>query len=235
MEKGLADQEFKESQNRETQEEKWRRYAMLTPCFVTTMHSGPSFFDYYDGEAHRLTDFIDLLIVDEAGQVTPEVSGGKFALAKQALVVGDIQQIEPVWSVPQQVDRGNLKFFGLLPSQDKWESLRQKGIMASSGSVMKMAQSVSPYQLPPENGARYERGMFLAEHRRCVPEVIGYCNDLAYKGRLRPMRPSVENYPWPHMGYVHIKGISTRVAAANISVLFPEFASRPRNGRQHEW
>jgi hypothetical protein len=201
---GIAQSDFRERRNRETQEARWRRYACLTPCFVTTMHSGASFFDYYQGQTEQLFDFIDLLIVDEAGQVTPEVSGAMFALAKQALVVGDMLQIEPVWSIPDQVDRGNLERYKLVVSEDDYFRLKEKGITASSGSAMQMAQQASPYQRP---GAK-ERGMFLAEHRRCVPEIIGYCNDLAYGGRLRPKRPSIANHPWPHMGYVHIKGKS---------------------------
>jgi hypothetical protein len=201
---GIAQSGFKERRDQNTQMDRWRRYACLTPCFVTTMHSGASFFDYYQGQTEQLFDFIDLLIVDEAGQVTPEVSGAMFALAKQALIVGDTLQIEPVWSIPDQVDRGNLERYKLVASEDDYSRAQNKGFTASSGSAMQMAQQASPYQRP---GAK-ERGMFLAEHRRCVPEIIGYCNDLAYGGRLRPKRPSIANHPWPHMGYVHVKGKS---------------------------
>jgi hypothetical protein len=208
-----------EGQDKQSQEEKWRRYAMLTPCFVTTMHTGPGFFDYFDGEAHPLFGMIDLLIVDEAGQVSPEVSGAMFALAKQALVVGDVLQIEPVWGVTEAVDRGNLQRAGLLNERVDWRTLHEKGLTASTGSVMRMAQSVSPYQLPSNNGVRYERGMFLAEHRRSVPEVIAYNNKLAYHGRLRPMRPSLTKHPWPHLGYAHIKGESTLENGSRKNVL----------------
>lgn len=204
----LAQPATKERQDRETQENRWRRYAHLTPCFVTTMHTGTSFFDYYAGQPEPLLDFIDLLIVDEAGQVTPEVSGAMFALAKQALVVGDTLQIEPVWSIPEPVDRGNLENNGLVTDDETFAQVKVQGLTASSGSVMKMAQAASPYQRPSVAGNSTERGMFLAEHRRCVPEIIGYCNNLAYGGRLRPKRPSLVEYPWPHMGYVHVKGES---------------------------
>jgi hypothetical protein len=205
---GLTQPNFRERQDRETQESRWRRYAFLTPCFVTTMHTGSSFFDYYQGQPEPLFDFIDLLIVDEAGQVPPEVSGAMFALAKQALVVGDTLQIEPVWSIPDAVDRGNLESHGLISNDENFFQIKGKGFTASSGSVMKMAQEASPYQQLNAAGIIAERGMFLAEHRRCVPEIIGYCNDLAYGGRLRPKRPSISNHPWPHMGYVHVKGES---------------------------
>ncbi len=200
---------FKESRNQPTQEKKWRRYAMLTPCFVTTMHTGPSFFDYYDGKSNPLLNYIDLLIVDEAGQVTPEVAGAMFALAKQALIVGDVQQIEPVWSILKQVDYGNLTRHNLIQNEADFSRLEARGITASSGSIMQLAQQASPYQILPKGGTVYERGMFLAEHRRCVPEIIGYCNELAYNGRLRPMRPSIKEHPWPHLGYVHVKGQAT--------------------------
>lgn len=192
------------SQTRDAQEAKWRRYAMLLPCFVTTMHSGPGFFDYFASQPEPLDSFIDLLVVDEAGQVSPELSGAMFALARQALVVGDVKQIEPVWSVPESVDEGNARRRLTRP----FDALRLQGATASSGSTMLMAQHVSPYRL--ENGQGSQRGMFLAEHRRSVPEIIEYCNRLAYGGRLRKMRPSLVDYPWPHMGYVHVKGESER-------------------------
>ncbi|MBV8401968.1 MAG: DNA2/NAM7 family helicase, partial [Acetobacteraceae bacterium] len=42
---------------------------------------------------------IDLIIVDEAGQVGPHVGMAAFSLANRAIVVGDVHQIEPVVSV----------------------------------------------------------------------------------------------------------------------------------------
>ena len=63
----LLKPDYKLSQGRAAQEAKWRRYAMLTPCLVTTMYTGPGFFNFYTGETRALFNFIDLLIVDEAG------------------------------------------------------------------------------------------------------------------------------------------------------------------------
>ena len=61
------------------------------------------------GERVTLFDFIDLLIIDEGGQVSPDISGATFALAKKALVVGDTQQLEPIWSITKSIDIGNLR------------------------------------------------------------------------------------------------------------------------------
>jgi hypothetical protein len=55
-----------------------------------------------------LYNFADLLIVDEAGQVLPEVAAASFALAKKALVIGDTEQIAPIWNSLPCIDIGNM-------------------------------------------------------------------------------------------------------------------------------
>ncbi|WP_223066302.1 AAA domain-containing protein [Paenibacillus caui] len=179
---------------------KWRRYSKLTPCLVSTLHMTPNYFKTGNGP---LYEAIDLLIIDEAGQVSPEVAAPTFSLAKKSLIVGDVLQIEPVWNITRSIDIANLydcKVTNAI-SEEAYKKISDKGICASSGSVMRIAQRASRYQ-------RYEdcRGMFLSEHRRCVPEIIQYCNELAYKGKLQPLRPPVKNFPLPHMGYAHIQG-----------------------------
>ena len=166
----------------------------------------------FNGERITLFDFIDLLIIDEAGQVSPDVSGATFALAKKALVVGDTQQLEPIWGITKSIDIGNLRKKKVVSIDDDDEAAAFffTGLDASSGSLMKVAQRASPYQKSDERGP-FERGMFLAEHRRCVPEIIQYCNRLAYGGRLVPMRECEVDYPLPHLGYIHISGQSRRV------------------------
>lgn len=98
-------------QDKRSQEKYWHIQAMMLPCFVTTLHSGPAFFQYKNvsQESEPLVDFIDLLIIDEAGQVMPAIAGGMIALAKKALLVGDIKQIEPVFSLPPSIDFANSK------------------------------------------------------------------------------------------------------------------------------
>lgn len=195
--------------------ERYRRYAMLTPCFVATFYMAPKFFyytEYAGGEFPKspLLSFIDLLIVDEAGQVTPEVGAATFALAKKALVVGDIKQIDPIWKIPKSIDASNLQKFKLPYDKPALERLDSQGFTASAGSIMRMAQNASPYQAAQEEA----RGMMLVEHRRCFDEIIGYCNKLAYHGLLKAMRgpmPVALNerpYPLPSLGYVHLEGYS---------------------------
>lgn len=187
---------------------RWHRRMMLTPCAVATFASLPGKMTYSRRDGGKwateyLFDFIDLLIVDEAGQVLPEVAGASFALAKRALAIGDTQQIEPISSVPRPVDAGNLRSTELLASDATIETLTQRGICSTSGSAMRLAQQaclISPY---PD----LEKGLYLFEHRRCYDEIISFSNALCYKGKLRPLRGKAPSGAiLPALGYLHIDG-----------------------------
>jgi len=190
---------------------RWRRRMMLTPCIVSTFHSLPSHMTYkaFAGESEFKTEYlintIDLLIVDEAGQVSPEVAGASFALAKKALVIGDIYQIEPVRQLNACIDIGNLKQSNLISDNREYESIQASGRSVVTGSVMHIAQHASQYHYKQEA----EPGMFLQEHRRCYDELISYCNELCYNGLLIAKRGSANpKAPYPPFGYLHIDGLA---------------------------
>lgn len=197
-------------------EKNWRRRMKLTPCAVMTSFMLPSYFSYSRKlqenvyKQDYLYDFIDLLIVDEAGQVSPEIAGAGFAMAKKALIIGDTLQIPPIYKLHKSIDIGNLHKLELISKKQslqaidsKYEELRLKGITANGGSVMKIAQNRSKYF--PEK--RLERGLYLYEHRRCYDSIIEYCNELCYKGVLKPMRGEIPNNALlPSMGYLNVEG-----------------------------
>jgi superfamily I DNA and/or RNA helicase len=183
---------------------------MLTPCFVTTMQSGPGFFDYAEqGQTEPLFNTLDLLVVDEAGQVVPELSGAMVALAQQVLVVGDTQQIRPIHNISRQQDSDTLLAANVIQQRDQADDPRIRALAASRGSVMEMAHNRATFH--PQCG---EPGLFLAEHRRSVPAIIEYCNWLAYEGKLRPLRPAIPNYPFPHLGYLHVEGEAQKAGSS---------------------
>lgn len=194
-------------------EARWRRRMKLTPCAVSTFFMLPSMMKVARKDAGAfvpdyLYNFIDLLIVDEAGQALPEVAGASFALAKSALVIGDTMQIEPIWSNPRHVDVGNLIEHGLLDPAHPGPGYRliaDSGKAAASGSVMRIAQYASPYRYD----ADLSPGLYLYEHRRCYDPIIDYCNKLCYQGKLLPMRgaPPDDAPDLPPLGYLHIDGI----------------------------
>lgn len=186
---------------RVTREAQWRCRAKLTPCFVATLSMAPRFFGAADGMKSAPVACIDLLIVDEAGQVSPEVAGATVALAKRAVMTGDAKQIPPVrGDLTRALDESMARRHGFAVDAAEADAFHLRGLSAFAGTVMRVAQRASRYKIDGLD----ERGMFLAEHRRCVPEIIGYCNELSYHGKLRPLRPSERRYPLPHMGYAHV-------------------------------
>jgi hypothetical protein len=186
---------------------KLRRFAKLTPCFVSTFYMVGSAFVARKREDNvwkndPLFSEIDLLIVDEAGQALPEVSAASFAFAKCALIVGDTDQIQPIWSVPASVDRANLELFNLLVDEQQYDDFwLQSGLLASGGSTMQVGQRQSHYHQFKE----LQRGLYLTEHRRCYDNIIGYCNALIYKGILQPLRGEAKTIvPWGNMSMIPV-------------------------------
>ncbi len=167
---------------------RYHRLAMISPCFVMTFYRLPKIFKVQGGNDKKdyYTDaFIDLLIVDEAGQATLEVAAASFALAQKAVVVGDEKQIPPVYGIAGAVDRAIAKEQKMIENYSKFEELEEKKLSCSSSSVMGRALLCCAYDY-------YEHGLFLSEHRRCYDEIIGYCNELLYQGKLEPKRGSAK-------------------------------------------
>jgi len=197
-----------EKTGRKAVEPRWKRRMMLTPCAVATFASLPSKLScsrFQGGKfaSDSLYNFIDLLIVDEAGQVLPEVAGASFALAKRTLVIGDTQQIEPISAVPGPVDIGNLKDSGLIDGEEVPDLIYDSSVRSTRGSAMRLAQQACKISPWPE----LDRGLYLFEHRRCYDEIIGFSNALCYKGKLRPMRgQSPADAPLPALGFLHVEG-----------------------------
>ena len=196
----------------------WHRYAMLTPVVVSTFHSAPNFFCYKtinnSEKWHLVTPLlntIDYLIIDEAWQVSPEISGPIFSLAKKAIVIWDIYQIPPVQKLPSSVDIWNLFKLWIMKSSEEIEynKISELWILSSNGCLMKVAQRRTYYKLEWHE----ERGLYLFEHRRCVPEIINYCNKLVYQWDLIPLRPKIDckNRILPALNSIHVNGKSKSV------------------------
>ena len=209
--------------------------AALMPLTVMTMFRLPRQFVYADKEGQRnQAQFgaIDLLIVDEAGQVDTAVGAAAFALARRAVVVGDVCQLPPVWGLEPDSDFMIAQGF-MKPGEDQqavWESLRAHGLTASrNSSVMAAAQVACPWAYQAgsvdEEGADFSfwgeeeteeetacGGLFLSEHRRCIDSIIEYCNDLLYDGKLEPKRGNAQKAAigLPPMGFSAVDGAAVQ-------------------------
>jgi len=197
----------------EKKREGWQRLAMLTPCFVVTLHSAPTFFQAFDNNKNQIphTDVIDWLVLDESGQIRPDIAAPTMSVAKRALVVGDTKQLEPIYGITEGIDLANAKKYNITNNYREFINLKEMGMTSSSGSVMKLSQTAS--SIARKN---YEHGVFLAHHRRCYDPIIQFCNKLSYSGRIIPLR-GTNKTSFPKMGYVHIKGREEIVGSSRIN------------------
>ena len=165
----------------------YKRLAMLTPCMVMTFYMLPKHFKIFRTNEQKqsyLYNFIDLLIVDEAGQITPEIAAPSFSLAKKSVVVGDQYQIPPIWNVSAALDKSLAIENNVISDFKGYSDLILSGLNTSSSSIMKVASNSTSYNKLPL------RGLCLTEHRRCYNEIIEYCNELIYNKKLEPLRGS---------------------------------------------
>lgn len=167
----------------------YHRLAMISPCMVMTFFMLPKQFYAYDGNDKKhyyMYNYIDLLIVDEAGQMSPEIAAASFSLAKKAIIVGDEEQIPPVWGTPRALDIAMAVSNGVIESRSDYCKLEENGLNCSQSSVMRVAALSCPYK-------KYKGSLFLSEHRRCYDEIIEYCNKLVYESKLEPKRGTFAN------------------------------------------
>lgn len=188
----------------------WQIKSMLTPCMITTLHSGANYFKYRPiSNWDYLLDFIDLLIIDEGGQVSPSIAGAMIGLSKSLIVVGDDKQIEPVFSLPECIDLSNAKNNALYQGEEDIELLKAENILNSQDSITQQANSNLIGLTQQTNDYFFKNasqpGVLLTEHRRCADEIIEYCNQLSYDGVLEPMAGSPDCF-LPKIGYAHIEG-----------------------------
>lgn len=179
----------------------WQHRAMLTPAFVSTLAMAPRFFSSYEKDKQPI---LDLLIYDEAGQISPESGAACCALASKALVVGDPLQLEPTWEITKSLDISNLRKNKIAKNgtEEEYQTLKRRGLLASANSLMELALRSSRHL--EENSL----GVFLSEHRRSVPEIVSFANNIAYRGRLKPMRAGLQTRVLPAFAYAHVAGRS---------------------------
>jgi hypothetical protein len=207
-----------DKRTKEGQTAMWRRYAMATPLFITTLHTGPGMFTYYDHVSAILNKkhygLIDLLIIDESGQVSTEIAGSMFAFAKKAVVVGDTRQLQPVDNLPAYIDASNAVSAGIALNKQDYINKKDKNIFIHNNSVMLKAHKKVGYK----NDKYDEPGMFLSEHRRCFDPIINYCNELVYNNKIIALKGTGESL-YPYMGYAHISGECKKMGGSRYNMI----------------
>ena len=198
---------------------KWRLRMMLVPCMGTTPHKLPLLYQTAsDIRKDYIFNSIDLLIVDRADQISPELAAASFTLAKKALVFGDTLQADTSSLLGRYTDTANLQECGLAPlkhPEQEFLKLSSLGKTASLGNVMRIAQTSSLYHQIPQLSA----GLFLTEQMASYNEIVQFCNKLCYQGALTPTRGrkievAIQQKKileeLPPIAYVHVDGFTLK-------------------------
>lgn len=147
----------------------WDSFFLLVPLVSTTFASADRLFDGLEEGA------LGWLIVDEAGQATPQAAVGALWQSRRALLIGDPLQIEPVSKLPEGLIRSVCTAYGVHP--DLWAAPR--------ASVQTLADAASPLMARMESGADVrEIGLPLLVHRRCQDPMFSISNEIAYGGLM---------------------------------------------------
>ncbi|MFI6006780.1 DEAD/DEAH box helicase [Streptomyces sp. NPDC051366] len=148
-------------------ERAWQTLFLLVPVVSTTFSSVGSMFARLGRES------IGWVLVDEAGQATPQAAVGALWRARRAVLVGDPLQLEPVVTMPTALQRRLLRAYGV---GEQW--------LPSATSAQAVADRTNRYgtYLPaPDAGDEHVWvGSPLRVHRRCEEPMFTVSNEVAY-------------------------------------------------------
>jgi hypothetical protein len=121
------------------------------------------------------SESIGWLLIDEAGQATPQAAVGAIYRAKRVVSVGDPLQIEPVVTLPASLAEGIARHLGV--ESEHW--------VAPAASVQSLSDNANAYGTTiPRDLSEIRIGMPLLVHRRCENPMFGISNALAYAGLM---------------------------------------------------
>lgn len=136
---------------------------------------------------------IGYLIIDEAGQGTPQAALGSIYRAQNVIAVGDPLQIEPVVTIPQAVIR-------ILAEGTHVAMPYQKPEL----SVQVMCDRVNEF-----NGKIGENvvGCPLLVHRRCIEPMFSISNRISYDNRMfNETKEKEQDYIIEQSGWINVEG-----------------------------
>nr|AMK59640.1 hypothetical protein [uncultured bacterium UPO78] len=146
----------------------WATLFMVVPAMSSTFSSFQRCFSTLGASE------IGWLLVDEAGQATPQAAVGALWRSRRAVMVGDPLQLEPINKVPVAALEHMRNAYNVA---SHW--------MPSSLSAQRLADEANPIgrQLGPE-GEKVWVGLPLVVHRRCDRPMFETANRIAYDGAM---------------------------------------------------
>ncbi len=131
----------------------------------------------------------DVVIIDEASQSDPLAMFALY-LGKQAIVVGDDEQVTPTASgiEADEIMKIIKTYLSDIPHQEFYDG---------QTSIYAFAQTV------------FGNVIRLVEHFRCAPDIIAFSNALSYGGEIKPLREETSINLHPNVISHRVEGIAT--------------------------
>ncbi|UTR14543.1 AAA domain-containing protein [Salipaludibacillus sp. LMS25] len=144
----------------------WETFCMVFPVVTTTLHS------FHTKTFPMIPKLFDQVLVDESGQILPHYVIGPLFRANQAVVVGDVFQLEPI----------RLQSDHLI---DKYQSIDERMhemVCIETNSVQSYSDVRSDIY---EQIGKDKVGVILEEHRRCEDSIVQFSNQFVYNNKLK--------------------------------------------------
>lgn len=172
----------------------WDMLFFVVPVVSTTLASFDRLFDGMGRES------LGWLLIDEAGQATPQSVAGALWRSRRAVVIGDPFQIEPVMTVPSAVIAELANRYGVGP---EWSpALHSAQTLADRTMCLGAYVGSGPDAI--------WTGMPLRAHRRCIDPMFKVANAIAYEGQMAQANSSPNNVTSPlgESAWIDVKGTS---------------------------
>lgn len=173
----LWNDKYSPENRREAYADLFNTFQLIVPVVSTTFASVQSFFNGI--EANEL----GLFIIDEAGQATPQSALGAIWRSKKVVIVGDPLQVEPIITVPRELQTIYADKFHIAP-ENRLPEL----------SVQVLADRINKYiGTRVVGGQDMKLGCPLIVHRRCINPMFTISNQIAYNNKMMNFTPEPTN------------------------------------------
>ena len=148
----------------------WDSFFLCVPVVSTTLASAGRLFPNVNKEQ------IGWLLIDEAGQATPQSAAGIIQRAKRCVIVGDPLQVEPVVTMPE-------KLTTKLRNEHK-VSLDWSPYQVSVQQLADRVSTNGTYMTIGGSDEKIWTGFPLRTHRRCDDPMFSIANEIAYSNQM---------------------------------------------------